>query len=270
MRADSSRAVSTDTTIAHLRKFKMSSGQASPRHTGRRSYRVFSGLFAAGPRTKQMPPPSFEYGRAPERSGTTASVRHKQSGEQILVATVSVSSGTRSAPGANVFGTEDGSVAMQNLHAVVSALANHELRQRLQFLIGASLAGGFGGGAGREISPDVESGAVFTGGRAFSFGPFRLLPSQRLLLEGGRRVQIGSRAFDILTVLVDRAGEVVSKDELIDRVWQKIFVDVSNLKTQISALRRVLGEGHAGRRFIVTVPGRGYNFVAQVRFEGPR
>ena len=86
-----------------------------------------------------------------------------------------------------------------------------------------------------------------------------------LLLEGARRVHIGSRAFDILTTLVERAGEMVGKDELIDRVWPKICVDESNLKTQISALRRVLGEARAGdRRYIVTVSGRGYNFVAPV------
>ena len=115
-----------------------------------------------------------------------------------------------------------------------------------------------------------ESGAVFAGGQVFSFGPFRLMPSQRLLLEGDRTIQIGSRAFDILTALVVRAGEVVGKDELIEQVWPKVFVDDSNLKTQICALRRALGEGHAGRRFIVTVPGRGYNFVVPVSCEAPR
>ena len=114
-------------------------------------------------------------------------------------------------------------------------------------------------------SAEVISHAISASGRVFSFGPFRLFPSQRLLLEGARRVHIGSRAFDILTTLVERAGEMVGKDELIDRVWPKICVDESNLKTQISALRRVLGEARAGdRRYIVTVSGRGYNFVAPV------
>ena len=103
-----------------------------------------------------------------------------------------------------------------------------------------------------------------------AFGPFRLFPSQRLLLEGNRRVQLGSRAFDILTILVERAGEVVGKDELIARVWPNVFVEDSNLKTQVSGLRRALGEARAGRRYIVTVPGRGYNFVAPVSSsEGP-
>lgn len=187
------------------------------------------------------------------------------------MAKVSRDSSDLSMLGAMASGIGNGSVEMHNyLHTVVSALANHELRERLELLIGASRAGSCGDGTGREMATEVASGAVFGGGRVFSFGPFRLFPSQRLLLEAGSRVQIGSRAFDILTVLVDRAGEVVGKNELMDRVWPKVFVDDSNLKTQVSALRRVLGEGHAGRRFIVTVPGRGYNFVALVTSESPR
>jgi DNA-binding winged helix-turn-helix (wHTH) protein len=187
------------------------------------------------------------------------------------MAKVSVSSSNLFSPGINASAAENGSAEIHyDLYAVVSALANHDLRRRVQHLIGESLASSCGHGAGPEISPNVESGVVFAAGRVYSFGPFRLFPSQRLLLEGGERVQIGSRAFDILTVLVDRAGEVVGKDELIDRVWPKVFVDGSNLKTQVCALRRVLGEGSAGRRFIATVPGRGYNFVAPVSFEGPR
>jgi DNA-binding winged helix-turn-helix (wHTH) protein len=184
---------------------------------------------------------------------------------------VSVCSIDLFAPGGSAAGKENGDAEAQyNLHAMVLALANHNLRRQLQLDVGATLAGGCGDGAGWEASPDVENGAVFAGGRVFSFGPFRLLPSQRLLMEDGRKVQIGSRAFDILTVLVARAGEVVGKHDLIDWVWPKLFVDDSNLKTQVSALRRVLGEGHSGRRFIVTVPGRGYNFVAPVRCEQPQ
>src|SRR5215475_8404591 len=104
---------------------------------------------------------------------------------------------------------------------------------------------------------------------AISFGPFRLLAAQRLLLEGGKPVRLGSRAFDILAALVERAGEVVGKEGLIARAWPQTFVEESNLKIQISALRRALGDGHAGNRFIVTVPGRGYNFVASVSREEP-
>jgi len=115
---------------------------------------------------------------------------------------------------------------------------------------------------------EVESSAAFSGGRAFSFGPFRLLPSQRLLLKDKRRIHIGSRAFDILTTLVERAGEVVGKDELIARAWPNVYVDDSNLKTQVSGVRRALGEVRAGSRYIVSVPGRGYNFVAPVSLAG--
>src|SRR5438270_2967943 len=105
--------------------------------------------------------------------------------------------------------------------------------------------------------------------QAISFGPYRLLAAQRLLLEGDTPVRLGSRAFDTLAALVGRAGEVVGKEELIARVWPQTFVEDANLKIQVSALRRALGDGHAGRRFIVTVPGRGYNFVAPVSLEEP-
>src|SRR6185312_9376525 len=104
---------------------------------------------------------------------------------------------------------------------------------------------------------------------AISFGPFRLLAGQRLLLDGEKPVRLGSRAFDILTALVEHAGEVVGKEELITRAWPQTFVEEANLKIQISALRRALGDGQAGNRYIVTVVGRGYNFVAPIRFEEP-
>jgi predicted ATPase/DNA-binding winged helix-turn-helix (wHTH) protein len=100
---------------------------------------------------------------------------------------------------------------------------------------------------------------------AILFGPFRLLAAQRLLLEGDNPVRLGSRAFDILAALVERSGEVVGKQELIARVWPKTFVEDANLKIQVSALRRALGDGQGGHRYVVTVPGRGYNFVAPVR-----
>src|SRR5271169_1731424 len=97
-----------------------------------------------------------------------------------------------------------------------------------------------------------------------SFGPFRLLAGQRLLLDGEKHVRLGGRAFDILTLLLERAGEIVGKEELITRAWSQTFVEESNLKIQISALRRTLGDGQGEHRYIVTVPGRGYSFVAAV------
>src|SRR5260370_10083180 len=103
--------------------------------------------------------------------------------------------------------------------------------------------------------------------QAISFGPYRLLAAQRLLLEGDTPVRLGSRAFDTLAALVGRAGEAVGKEELIARVWPQTFVEESNLKIQVSALRRAIGDGQDGRRYVVTVPGRGYNFVAPVSVE---
>src|SRR5712691_9382508 len=100
--------------------------------------------------------------------------------------------------------------------------------------------------------------------RAISFGSFRLLPGQRLLREGDQPVRLGSRALDILAVLAENAGRVVPKEELIARVWPGVFVEESNLKIQVSALRRALGDGQGSARYIVTVPGRGYEFVVPV------
>jgi predicted ATPase/DNA-binding winged helix-turn-helix (wHTH) protein len=104
-------------------------------------------------------------------------------------------------------------------------------------------------------------------GHPISFGPYRLLAAQRLLLEGDRPVRLGSRAFDILAALVERAGEVVGKEQLIARAWPQTFVEEANLKIQVSTLRRALGDGQGGNRYIITVPGRGYNFVAPIRRE---
>ena len=102
-----------------------------------------------------------------------------------------------------------------------------------------------------------------------SFGPFRLLPTQFLLLEGDKPVPVGSRALEILIVLLERAGELLSKQELMARVWPNIFVEPANLTVHISALRRALRDGRDGNRFIVNIPGRGYSFVASAAVVGP-
>jgi DNA-binding winged helix-turn-helix (wHTH) protein len=106
--------------------------------------------------------------------------------------------------------------------------------------------------------------------RAVSFGPFRLLPAQQLLLEGDTPVRLGSRALEILTALVERAGELVTKNELMARVWPDTVVEESNLKVHVSALRRALGDGQPGRRYLANVPGRGYRFVAPVNLAEPK
>src|SRR5262249_17884509 len=100
--------------------------------------------------------------------------------------------------------------------------------------------------------------------QAITFGPFRLLPAQRVLIEDDRPLRLGNRALDILIALADHPGEVVSKDELVARVWPKTLVEETNLRIHIAALRKALGDGQAGARYIVTVPGRGYSFVAPV------
>ena len=102
-----------------------------------------------------------------------------------------------------------------------------------------------------------------TGG-AIAFGPYRLFPSRQLLLEGDRPLRLGSRALDILTLLATRPGELISKEELVARVWPNTFVEEGNLRVHIAALRRVLGDGQTGDRYVVTVPGRGYRFIASV------
>ena len=97
-----------------------------------------------------------------------------------------------------------------------------------------------------------------------NFGPFRLLPYQRLLLLQDKPVPLGSRALDILTALVERAGELCTKDELMSRIWPDTTVEAANVTVHIAALRRALGDGTEGHRYVVTVPGRGYIFVAPV------
>jgi DNA-binding winged helix-turn-helix (wHTH) protein len=101
-----------------------------------------------------------------------------------------------------------------------------------------------------------------------SFGPFRLLPTLFLLLEGDKPVPLGSRALEILIVLLQRPGELVSKQELMARVWPNVFVEPSNLTVHMSALRRILRDGRDGNRFIINIPGRGYRFVASVAVLG--
>lgn len=97
------------------------------------------------------------------------------------------------------------------------------------------------------------------------FGPFSFHVRQRLILAGDRPVRVGSRALDILQVLVERAGRVVTKEQLIAQVWPTSVVEEINLRVHIAALRRALGDGGNGQRYIVTVPQCGYRFIAPVQ-----
>jgi predicted ATPase/DNA-binding winged helix-turn-helix (wHTH) protein len=103
-----------------------------------------------------------------------------------------------------------------------------------------------------------------------SFGPFRLFAAERQLKKGDEALQLGSRALDTLIALVERAGEVVTQRELISRVWLNVTVEEANLRVHIASLRKALGDGREGARYIVTVPGRGYSFVAPVTLSIPR
>src|SRR5712672_4468890 len=97
-----------------------------------------------------------------------------------------------------------------------------------------------------------------------SFGPFRLFMAERRLEKADEPLERGSRALDILITLVERTGEVVSRKELISRVWPDVIVEEANLRVHVSHLRKALGEGHDGARYVANVPGRGYCFVAPV------
>jgi predicted ATPase/DNA-binding winged helix-turn-helix (wHTH) protein len=99
---------------------------------------------------------------------------------------------------------------------------------------------------------------------AFRFGPFHLIASERLLMRGNERVALGGRAFDVLIALIERAGEVVSHKELFKRAWPDVIVEESSLRVHIAGLRRALGDGRDGARYITNAPGRGYCFVAAV------
>jgi len=101
----------------------------------------------------------------------------------------------------------------------------------------------------------------------YEFGDFRLLAAQRRLLArtDGRPIELTPKALDTLHFLVQHPGELLDKSTLIAAVWPNVVVEENNLNQIVSALRRALGDGSGGRRFIVTVPGRGYQFVAPVR-----
>jgi eukaryotic-like serine/threonine-protein kinase len=101
--------------------------------------------------------------------------------------------------------------------------------------------------------------------RLLEFGPFRLNPQKRIVLRDNEPIPLTPKCFDLLLALVEHSGAVLVKEELMDTVWQGTAVEEGNLNRHISTLRKVLGESPNDHRFIVTVPGRGYRFVADVR-----
>ncbi len=101
--------------------------------------------------------------------------------------------------------------------------------------------------------------------RYFEFGQFRIDMEGRALWRGSQIVQLTPKAFDTLAALVERRGEVVSRNELIRAVWPDTFVGSGNLNSNIFALRRALNERAGEENFIATVPRRGYRFIAEIR-----
>ena len=99
----------------------------------------------------------------------------------------------------------------------------------------------------------------------YEFDEFRLDAAKRLLSRGGETIALMPKAFDTLLYLVENGGRVVEKDELMAEIWTDAIVEENNLSQNISILRRVLGEKKNEHRFIVTVPSRGFKFVAEVR-----
>src|SRR5246500_737770 len=97
-----------------------------------------------------------------------------------------------------------------------------------------------------------------------SFGPFSLFAAERLLKKGDEPIPLGDRALDILIALAERPGEVITRKDLISTVWPDVTVEEANLRFQMAALRKALGDGRDGARYISNISGRGYCFVAPV------
>ena len=101
-------------------------------------------------------------------------------------------------------------------------------------------------------------------GEEIAFGPFRVDVRGRALYRDGTGVSLGARSFDILCVLLALRGNLVTKDDLRARVWPGMIVEENTLHAHVSSLRRALGDGGAGKRYIVTAPGQGYRFVGEI------
>src|SRR5216684_9001499 len=100
--------------------------------------------------------------------------------------------------------------------------------------------------------------------RKLRFGPFELSIGERILRRDGQVLPLGGRALDILIYLADRPGEVIAKQELIDHVWSDVTVEEGSLRVHVAAIRKALGDGQFGNRYIANIKGRGYSFVATV------
>src|SRR5215203_5529955 len=102
-------------------------------------------------------------------------------------------------------------------------------------------------------------------GQIFSFAEFELDAPRRRLVRDGETLNLHAKAFDLLLFLVENAGRVVSRDEILQTVWDGQFVEESNLTVQISALRKILHDSKQTPKLLVTLPGKGYKFIGEVQ-----
>src|SRR6202171_2808145 len=100
--------------------------------------------------------------------------------------------------------------------------------------------------------------------RKLKFGPFELSSSERVLRREGEALPLGGRALDILIYLAERPGEVIAKQELMDHVWSDVTVEEGSLRVHVAAIRKALGDGQFGNRYIANIKARGYSFVGTV------
>ena len=100
--------------------------------------------------------------------------------------------------------------------------------------------------------------------RNLRFGPFELSISERVVRRDGRVLPLGDRALDILTYLADHPGKVIAKQELIDHIWPDVTVEEGSLRVHVAAIRKALGDGQFGNRYIANIKGRGYSLVGTV------
>src|SRR6266478_2681484 len=100
--------------------------------------------------------------------------------------------------------------------------------------------------------------------RKLKFGPFELSMGERVLRREGVVLPLGSRALDLLIYLAERPGEVIAKQELIDHVWSDVTVEEGSLRVHVAAIRKALGDGQFGNRYIANIKARGYSFVGTV------
>src|SRR5262245_32532187 len=99
----------------------------------------------------------------------------------------------------------------------------------------------------------------------YEFGPFRVDADKRLLYRDGEVVPLTARVFDVLLVFITNCGRTLTKEEMMEQVWPGDFVEEGNLTRNVSTLRKALGESPDDHHYLVTIPGRGYRFVAEVR-----